>query len=122
MVNDCAYIYEETGRRCRRIPRRGESLCLAHTSLRPQPGDEDAAFNRLMSAWAERLHNIPLDHLLEALQTSLEGIHEIIQSKSSRRHRMAFGRAVIAVGIANERLVDALAAPRAGAENSSGQS
>lgn len=117
MVNECAYLYE-TGRRCRRLPRRGESLCRAHKSPRPQPGEEDAAFQSLMALWIERLHQIPLDHLLEALQSSLEGIHEIIQSKSSRRHRMDFGRALIAVCVANERLSDAIAARTAAAAKS----
>jgi hypothetical protein len=112
-VQECAHIYPD-GRTCRRIPKRGEKLCLGHQAHRQRrPGEEDEAFERQMTGWADQLDSMPLEKLLCAAQESLIGIAELIDRKTSRAHRIAFTRAGIAVTFATNKLEETVAGYRA---------
>jgi hypothetical protein len=65
MVQECAHLYEN-GRKCRRIPKRGQPLCPAHRSPRRRrsPLEENEAFMEEIFAFAERLKAMALDDLL----------------------------------------------------------
>lgn len=112
-VQECAHIYPD-GRTCRRIPKRGEKLCLGHQAhRRRRPGEEDEAFERQMTGWADQLDAMPLEKLLCIAQESLIGVAELIDRKASRAHRVAFTRASIAVTFAANKLDQTVAGYRA---------
>lgn len=112
-VHECAHIYPD-GRTCRRLPKRGEKLCLGHQLHRPRrPGQEDEIFEKQMTGWIDQLDAMPLEQILAAAQGSLAGIFELIDRKSSRAHRLAFARAGIAVGAAINKLDETIAGYRA---------
>ncbi len=107
-VQECAHIYPN-GRTCRRLPKRGEKLCLGHqTHRRRRPGEEDELFEKQMNGWVEQLDALPLEQMLAVLQASLAGISELIDRKSSRAHRLAFARAGASVGVAHNKLDEML--------------
>ena len=104
-VQECAHLYPD-GRHCRRLPKRGHRLCHGHQHPRRLPGREDAAFHQQMFAWVDRLHALPLDDLLHILAGCLSDLTPILERKASRRHRLVFTRATIAITQTQE-LVDA---------------
>lgn len=100
MAPECTYIYPD-GRKCRRIPRRGEVLCRDHrrlVSARP-PSDEEA-FNQQMTLVCEQLSALHLDQVLEDLSESLNVIYPFVESLASSVERTAYTRATIACTIA----------------------
>ena len=103
MVHECAHRYPDS-RRCRRIPKRGETLCRDHKRARGQPRAEDPAFTRQMEAYADRLITLPLDVLAAEVQFALAAMHPIFDSRFSRTWRLLFGRAEIAVAVLAEEL------------------
>jgi hypothetical protein len=112
-VQECAHIYPD-GRTCRRIPKRGDKFCLGHQAHRQRrPGEEDEAFERQMTGWADQLDSMPLEKLLCATQESLIGIAELIDRKASRAHRIAFTRAAIAVSSTVNKMEEAMSGFRA---------
>jgi len=104
-IHQCAWTYE-TGRKCRRIAGRGQQFCPGHR--RPGPrlhiGD-DPAFHQEIDDWIDRLLSMDLPAVLYALHCSLAEIEPILARKASRRSRLAFERASIAVMAGRERLV-----------------
>lgn len=111
MVQECTFLFPD-GRRCRRIPKRGEKLCHGHKRRRRLPAEMDALFLQQMDAWVEHLNDLPLQTLLSTLQESLADIQELIERKSSRRHRLLFHRAVVAVTCAIDHVDAAMASYR----------
>ena len=102
-VHECAFRYPE-GRRCRRIPKRGETLCRDHKRARRQTHTEDAAFTRQMEAYADRLMTLPLPHLAAEVQFALAAMQPILSSRFSRTYRLLFSRAEIAIATLAEEL------------------
>lgn len=110
---ECVHTYPD-GRKCRRIPKAGQKLCLGHQRLsRRLPAEQDAAFAQEMSAWVDRLEAMPLAPLLTVLEQSLAGVAPLIDRRTARRHRLAFARAVVAVAAATDRIQADLGAFRA---------
>ena len=103
MVHECAYRYPD-GRRCRRIPKRGETLCRDHKRSRRRTPTEDPAFCRQMVAYTDRLITLPLDVLAAEVQFALAAMHPIFDSRFSRTWRLLFSRAEIAVAALAEEL------------------
>lgn len=113
MRPECAHTYPG-GRPCRRIPKTGEKFCPGHQPRPRRRADhDDQAFVDEMHAWVDRLHATPLELLLVLLQDSLADIQPLIESKSSRAHRVAFTRATIAVTASIDRLEESMAGYRA---------
>src|SRR6185312_8521370 len=92
MVHECAHRYSD-GRRCRRIPKRGETLCRDHKRSRRRTPTEDPAFCRQMVAYTDRLITLPLDVLAAEVQFALAAMHPIFDSRFSRTWRLLFSRA-----------------------------
>lgn len=104
MVHECEHFYE-TGRKCRRITKRGEALCPGH---RPDPrrsAHDDPAFTRQLAAFADQLREEDSLGLFCSLQDALTAIQPLIERKSSRSAYAPFARAVIVVAVAVERLI-----------------
>lgn len=100
MVAECAFLYPD-GRKCRRLPRRGERLCRDHrhlTSARPKNDEE--TFDREMTQAAGEIAAMPLDQMLDHLQQGLISLHWLIESRASTAERNAYTRATIAVSAA----------------------
>jgi hypothetical protein len=114
MVQECAHLYEN-GRKCRRIPRRGDPLCPAHRSPRRRrsPLEENEAFMDEIFDFASRLKAMPLDDLFYATGQMLANIQVLIDRRSSRRNRMDFCRATAAISVTVDRLADIAIASRA---------
>jgi hypothetical protein len=113
MVQECAHTFPD-GRKCRRIPKRGQPLCPAHQS-RPRRAflEENEAFHREIDVFIHRLDAMPLPELLDETAGLLAGIQRLVDRRSSRRDRLAFVRTNTAVCAAGERLEEALrATPR----------
>ena len=102
-VKECAYRYPD-GRRCRRIPKRGEPLCRDHNRARRLTHTEDAAFRRQMEAYADRVITLPLPRLAAEVQFALSAMHPIFDGRFSRTWRVLFNRAEIAVAALDEEL------------------
>lgn len=104
-VYECAWTYE-TGRKCHRIAGRGQRFCPGHR--RPVPrleiGD-DAAFSQELRDWIDQLVSMDLPTILYAVHCSLAKIEPILARKASRRSRLDFARASIAVWEGRDRLV-----------------
>lgn len=109
MVHECQHIYE-TGRKCRRIPKRGEDLCPGHRpNHRPDrrcSAHDDPAFSRQLEAFAAQLQTIDSCGLLSCLQDALTDIQPIVERKSSRATYAPFARASIVIAIALDRLIE----------------
>ena len=90
MVEECTHICAN-GRKCRRIPKRGQALCPAHRPSRRQrrPLEEDSAFNQQMSSWVDRLQAMELATFLSQTQAALSDLQPIIDRRLSRRDREA---------------------------------
>ena len=101
MIAECTYLYPD-GRHCRRLPRRGESLCRDHRRLaarRPATAatdrDEDA-FDQQMRQAAEEIRAMPLPAKLEHLCDCLNTLHDFIEARASSAERSSYTRASIA--------------------------
>ena len=103
MVPECTYLYPD-GRRCRRIPKRGERLCRDHKRARRLTHTEDVAFSRHVEAYADRLIGLPLDVLAGEVGLALADMRPIIESRFGRTYRLLFSRAEIAVAALAEEL------------------
>lgn len=104
MVHECEHFYE-TGRKCRRITKRGEALCPGH---RPNPRrslHDEPAFMREVAVLAEHLRAAGDDDLFLALQDALAAILPAIERKASRAGYLPFARASVVVCIAVERII-----------------
>jgi hypothetical protein len=114
MVQECAHLYEN-GRKCRRIPKRGQPLCPAHRSPRRRrsPLEENEAFMEEIFAFAGRLKAMAIDDLLYATGEMLANIHVLIDRRSSRRDRMDYCRATSAITVTADRIADIAIARRA---------
>ncbi|HKO11875.1 MAG TPA: hypothetical protein VJV22_07905 [Acidobacteriaceae bacterium] len=95
-VHECHYLYPD-GRRCRRIPKRGERLCRDHKRARRSTHTEDAAFTRQIEAYADRLMSLPLDVLAAEAAFALSAMSPILESRYRRTHRLLFSRAELAI-------------------------
>jgi hypothetical protein len=103
MVHECQHVYA-TGRKCRRIPKRGEDLCPGHRpSSRPSHHD-DPEFARRLLGYADQLRTLDIEALCCMLQDDLTRIQPIVDRKSSRATYAPFARAFIAVTVAIEQL------------------
>ena len=100
MVPECAFVYP-SGHHCRRIPRRGQTLCHGHLRARrlPVPPDKDA-YNREISAYCDRLRALPLLGVLDKLQDSILALEPLIDRKYSRSFGAHYDRASVAVTLA----------------------
>ncbi len=107
MVEECVHLFPD-GRKCRRIPKRGQKLCPAHRSQphRRAPLEEKEAFYKEMVAFIAHLEAMETADLLYATTGFLADIHALVDRCSSRRHRIAFHRATASVGIAVDRLTE----------------
>jgi hypothetical protein len=114
MVQECAHLYEN-GRKCRRIPKRGQQLCPAHRSPRRRrsPLEENDAFMDEIFTFVTRLKAMPLDDLFYATGEMLANIHVLIDRRSSRRNRMDYCRATAAISVTADRIADVAIARRA---------
>jgi hypothetical protein len=114
MVQECAHLYEN-GRKCRRIPKRGQPLCPAHRSPRRRrsPLEENEAFMEELFTFVERLKAMALDDLFYATGEMLANIHVLVDRRSSRRNRMDFSRATAAISVTADRIADIAIARRA---------
>jgi hypothetical protein len=119
VLPECAHTYPD-GRRCRRIPKSGETLCPGHHPRRRRRDAHAPDFVREMHAWVDRLQATPLEPLLVLLQESLAAIQSLIERKTSRAHRAAYTRAYIAVTHSIDRLEEEMAAYRAQARRPPG--
>ena len=104
MVHECEHFYE-TGRKCRRITKRGETLCPGHRPGRRRSAHDDPAFTRQLAAFADQLREADSLGLFCSLQDSLTAIQPLIERKSSRAAYAPFARAAIVVAIAVERII-----------------
>ncbi len=113
MVEECTHICA-SGRKCRRIPKRGQALCLAHrpSRRRRRSLEEDPAFDQQMSSWVERLRAMELATFLSQTQAALGDLQPLIDRRLSRRDRAAYTRAAIAVTVAIDRLDEIELGPR----------
>jgi hypothetical protein len=103
MIPECQHIYE-TGRKCRRIPKRGDDLCPGH---RPQPNrsfHDEPGFVRQLHAFACQISQLPLLDQLATLQDALAAARPILDRDAARRHARAayipIARAIVAVTVA----------------------
>jgi hypothetical protein len=105
MVEECVHILP-SGRKCRRIPKRGQKFCSSHRPGRRRrpPLHEDHAFRQQMFAFVERLQTLSLPDLLYETTGLLTDIHLLIDRRCSRPHRLAFSRACAAAGLAADGL------------------
>ncbi|HEX4065352.1 MAG TPA: hypothetical protein VHZ09_04955 [Acidobacteriaceae bacterium] len=108
MIDTCAHVYPD-GRLCRRIPKRGESLCPGHRRRSAESGDE--VLERQMEAWSDHLHALPIEQIFATAVESLNVIGPVIERRFPRKHRTAFIRAAISVAVAAEMLEAVLASP-----------
>lgn len=107
MLEECVHILPD-GRTCRRIPKRGQKLCPAHRPHRRRraPLEENQAFLKEMAAFVRSLEAMESDDLLYSTVGFLADIQILIDRRSSRRDRFAFGRASAAAATAADRLVE----------------
>jgi hypothetical protein len=105
MVHECQHIYE-TGRKCRRIPKRGEDLCPGHRPHGKPSFHDQPDFVHRLTGFVEQLRSLSLPETLAILQDALSDIQPIIERKSSRATYEPFARASAAVGIALEQFAD----------------
>lgn len=112
MFEECVHILAD-GRKCRRIPKRGQKLCPAHSAppRRRTPLEENDAFQRDMASFLDHLNPLPLPELLNQTVGLLAEIHLLIDRHASRRDRLAFARATAAVGIAGDRIEEVMRGP-----------
>ena len=104
MLPQCAHTLQN-GCQCRRIPKRGQSFCPAHSAPhRRRPFEENDAFRRHISVFSDHLRFMPLDDLLYAAGEMLHAVHPLIDLRSRRRDRLTFSRASATVTIAATRL------------------
>lgn len=109
MVEQCVHILAD-GHTCRRIPKQGQKLCPAHSRQprRRAPLGEDDAFQREIASFLDGFERLPLPELLNHTVGLLAEIRLLMDRYASRRSRLAFQRAAAAVGIAGDRLDEAL--------------
>lgn len=103
MVHECQYVYE-TGRKCRRIPKRGEDLCPGHRPNPRRSHHSDPGFARRLLGYADQLRLLSLEDLCCTLQDDLARIQPIVDRKSSRAAYEPFARAFVAVTVAINQL------------------
>lgn len=113
MVVECSFTYPD-GRHCRRVVRRGDTLCPGH-----RPGRStgrrapDAAFGAEIAAHLHSIRALDLESLIVRLPGELRAIHPLVDRTVSRRSRLAFARALVtldATVCAAERAMAAMAA------------
>lgn len=121
MIPECQHIYE-TGRKCRRIPKRGETLCPGHRPSSTRSHHDDPDFARRLLAYAQQLRDLSLEVLLRTVQDDLTVIQPIVERKSSRATYTPFARAFVAVTVAVEQMDAQLQALRSAALDLSRQS
>jgi hypothetical protein len=102
MVHECTYLYSD-GRRCRRIPKRGERLCRDHKNARRLPASEDAAYYRRLEIYDNHLRRLSPDQLAVELQFALVRLSQVLQRRLSRSHRLVFSCALLAIATLMER-------------------
>ena len=104
MVHECEHFYE-TGRKCRRITKRGEALCPGHQPNPRRSIHDDPVFHRQIAGWIAQLRATDATDLLCCLQDALTAIQPIIESKTTRANYIRFARASAVVAIVVERLL-----------------
>jgi hypothetical protein len=108
MVAECTFTYE-SGRKCRRLPRRGETLCRdhrRHAAASRQPieanaADEEAADREWKEVFAT-LDSLPLDQLLKDLGDTLLRLGPLVTAHASRHEIALFNRATCAFSLTLE--------------------
>jgi len=103
MIVECSYLYPD-GRHCRRLPRRGETLCRDHRRLaarqplRPALTDSGKqAFDQQMQQAAEEILSMSLPDMLCHLGDCLNALEELMESKASSAEFAQYTRATMAV-------------------------
>ncbi len=111
MFEECVHLFPD-GRKCRRIPKRGQNLCPAHRpQLRRTRLEENDAFQRDMASFLPGLNALPLPQLLNQTIGLLAQIRLLIDRHASRRDRLAFARATAAIGVAGDRIAEIMRGP-----------
>ena len=99
MVHECSYRYPD-GRNCRRIPRRGQTLCLDHrrqAAVRRRQQAQEQAFQQQGDQAADEIIRLPLNHLLHHAQECLMDVEAFIDFNATRAQRVRFMRALTAI-------------------------
>jgi len=99
MIPECTFLYPD-GRNCRRIPRRGESLCPDHrrqAAIHRREAAGEQAFLQLMNQAADEIIRLPLDGMLDHAQECLMDVEAFIAANAPAHQRVRFMRAVTAV-------------------------
>ncbi|HKR28495.1 MAG TPA: hypothetical protein VJS11_13620 [Acidobacteriaceae bacterium] len=99
MLAECSYRYPD-GRNCRRIPRRGESLCPDHrrqAAVRHRTEAAERAFQQQANQAADEIIRLPLNRLLDHAQECLMDIEPFIEANASPARRVRFMRAMTAL-------------------------
>jgi hypothetical protein len=104
MIHECEHFYE-TGRKCRRITKRGQALCPGHQPNPRRSVHDEPAFARQIEGFVEQLRAIDDVSLLCSLQDALNIIQPLIEQKTTRANYVRFARASVVVGVTVERLL-----------------
>lgn len=99
MVAECSFLYPD-GRNCRRIPRRGETLCRDHRrrpAVRPRTHTEDEDFRQQQSQAALEIARLRLDQMLEHAKHSLFALEPFIEAHAPAAERACFSRLAMTI-------------------------
>ena len=104
MLSECAFLYSD-GRKCRHIPRRGETLCPDHrrqAAVRVRPTTEAQTFHDEQNKAADELIRLPLDRMLDHAQDCLIALEPWIEAKAQAVEPTRFMRVGTAIAAAME--------------------
>jgi len=102
MLAECAFLYPD-GRNCRRIPRRGETLCPDHrrqAAVRVRTRTEEQAFHLEQDKAADEIIRLPLDQMLDHAQECLTALESWIEANAPTVERTRFMRVGTAIAAA----------------------
>lgn len=102
MLAECAFLYPD-GRNCRRIPRRGETLCPDHrrqAAIRVRTKTEEEAFHLEQDKAADEIIRMPLDQMLDHAQECLIALEPWIEAYAPAPERTRFMRVGTAIAAA----------------------
>ncbi|HET7346677.1 MAG TPA: hypothetical protein VFJ10_05070 [Acidobacteriaceae bacterium] len=102
MLAECAFLYPD-GRNCRRIPRRGDTLCPDHrrqAAIRVRTTTEEQAFHLEQNKAADEIIRQPLDQMLDHAQECLMALEPWIEVNAPAVERTRFMRIGTAIAAA----------------------
>lgn len=102
MLAECAFLYPD-GRNCRRIPRRGETLCPDHrrqAAVRVRSRSEQQTFDQEQNKAADEIIRLPLDQMLDHAQECLIALEPWIEANAPAVERTRFMRVDTAIAAA----------------------